>query len=149
MVVELKNSLFQICIVIVITLVIFNLAVAFVDGTGVFQTEYKKGFQPTEGADANSTFGNLTGPQVAGMGNLWSLVLTAAGITGLFLAWLTRSLAIVGIVIFSIVFWATYINTLGIVHATDLIPGSFILIGTTAMFFVWAGAIIGMLTGSG
>jgi len=144
MVVEIKNTFFQICIVIVITLILFNLAVAWVDTLNIYQTNVDTGI--ATGADQNETFQNIAGINID---SIWTLVLTGTAIAGIALAWITRSTTIIGIVLFSLVFWASYWNTLSILNIGDYIPGGFILIGTAGMLFIWVGAIIGMLSGSG
>jgi len=151
MAMELKNSLFQICIIITISLFVFNLCVHYVSGMGVFPTGATGGFEP--GDDSNETLQRSTvGPDYPGgitMTSMWGFVLTAAGAVGLLVAWLTHSTSVLGVFIFSVAFWASYINTIGIINIGNYIPSGFILIGTAAMGLIWIGAVAGMLSGSG
>lgn len=148
MVVVLKNTFFQICIVIVLTLIIFNLAVAWINTLGVFQTTVDAGI--TTGSNSNATMSGITDQPIT---SIWDFVLTGtltgAAAAGLVLTWLTRSTTILGIWIFSVIFWAAYLNTIGILELYNYIPIGFILIGTVGMLFIWAAAIAGMLSGSG
>jgi len=143
---ELKQTLFQICIIITLSLFIFNLSVHYVSGMGIFDTGSHSGIVP--GDDGNTTFSSVTQDNT-GMNGIWALVLTGAGLGGLVVAWMTHSTAILGVSIFSVAFWAAYLNTITILGIGNYIPEGFLLIGTAGMGFVWAGAIAGMLSGSG
>lgn len=145
------SSFFQICVYLTIIMFIFSLSVSYVSGLGVFPVSVESGFQ--SGDNFSGSFENVTKqPEYLGglsMDLIWGLVLTGSGLAGLFLAWLTRSTAIIGVFIFSIAFWAAYVNTLGILNIGNYIDPNLIGIGTAAMGFIWIGAIAGMLSGSG
>lgn len=145
------SSFFQICVYLTLIMFIFSLCVSYISGLNVFGITVEEGFQP--GSNFSDTFAGVTRqPEYLGgisMDLIWGLVLTGAGIAGLFLAWVTRSTAIIGILIFSISFWAAYGNCLSILNPMGWVDPNLIGIGTAAMGFIWVGAIIGMLTGSG
>jgi len=138
-------------------MIIFTLSVNFVSGLGVFPTSYETGF--VESDNTSETFENLTniesqtddsGNTILGLDALLIGLLGAGGIIAIVAAWVTRSPVILGVYAFSAVFWASYIRMLVILEL-DLFTSfdGFVGIGTAAMFFVFAGAIAGMLSGSG
>jgi hypothetical protein len=139
------NTFYQVCIYITVGLVLVTLSINFVNALEIFPVEAKKGFDVAEG-DTNSTFASLTQDDTS-MTNLWLMIITGAGIGGLLIAWFTHSPAILGVYVFSVVFWASYLNALGFVM--NYVPAGFLLIGTVGMGFIFVGAIGGMLSGSG
>lgn len=151
------NTFFQVCIFTCIALVIFTLSINFVDSLNVFGVPVQMGFEP-EGT-ANETFEQLTnvtyetqeGITLSGMDALWMIILGGGVGIGLVVAWLTHSTSILGVFVFSSIFWASYARSLGVLNVGGLLDpiSGFILIGTVAMGFVWAGAVAGMLSGSG
>jgi len=149
------NTFFQVCIFTCIALVIFTLSINFVSALNVFGVPVQMGFEP--GDAANETFEDLTnvtyetqeGITLSGMDALWMVILGGGIGIGLVVAWLTHSTAILGVFVFSSIFWASYVRSLGVLNVGGYLPGGFILIGTVAFGFVWAGAIAGMLSGSG
>jgi len=60
-----------------------------------------------------------------------------------------RSPVFAGIFLFGTVFWASYVNTMIVLNLGNFVPTEFLLIGTVAMMFVFSGAVVGMLSGSG
>lgn len=146
------NTFFQICTYITICMIMFCISVNFVSGLGVFGDMEVIG-GPDMGNNTNDTFQRITykvdTPEGENITDLWALVIAGAGIAGLVVAWLTHSTSIIGVFIFSAVFWAAYINTLSILNVVSWIPIGYITLFSTGMAFIWIGAIIGMLTGSG
>lgn len=144
------QSLFRVCIGITIFMVIFTLSVSFVNDLGVLPA-IAEGVGV--GDNSSDTLAGMTEqseyPGGLSMGTIWSIVLTGAGIGALVVAWMTHSTTVIGVLIFSIGFWASYVNCIGILNIGGYIPEGFIMIGSTAMLFVWIGAIAGMLSGSG
>ena len=132
-------------------MVIFTLSVNFVNALDIFPDKAQAGIQP--GDSSNETMGKFTEqadyPSGFFMDNLWAVVLTATGAIGIVVAWITKSTAIIGVYVFSVIFWASYINALSIINLANYVPLSFIGIGTGGMLFVWIGAVAGMLSGSG
>lgn len=146
------RSFFHLCIYFCLIMLIFTISINFVSGLGIFPTSYETGI--VEGDTANETFEDITDIEEKegklGIDALLLGVLGGAGIGAIILAWVTRSPVVLGVYAFSAVFWASYIRTL-VVLDLDIFGslGGFIAIGTTAMFFIFAGAIAGMLSGSG
>lgn len=142
------KTLYQTCVIICITMIFFTLTISFVDGLGIFDP-VEEGFDTS--GNSSDIFNRTTNIETTeggfGMDALWLAVLGGGGIAAVVLAWATRSPIIIGVYVFSAVFWAAYLNSLSIV--SSLVPGEFLVIGTVGMFFAFAGAIAGMLSGSG
>jgi len=134
-------------------MVIFTLSITFVNAMGVFSpVEYGV----DSGANTSGFFEDITDTEYnesdfedqVGMDAVW-LVGGLGGALTLAIASLTRSPVILGVGLFSTVFWACYINTLSIINIGGYIPLEFTAIGTGAMMFIFVGAVAGMLSGSG
>jgi len=141
-----SNTFFQICVNICLCLVILTLSINFVVELNIFPVDMGSGLTPSD--TTNETMENITG-RIGGVQNIWLMVYTGAGIGGLVIAWITRSTTVLGVYIFGAVFWISYIRCLSILNLGQYLPVGFIMIGTTAMGFVFIGAIAGMLSGSG
>lgn len=139
------NTAFQACMYFTIILLIFTLSVNFVSAANFFNTQTPTGVELNT-SSTNSTFLTLTGQTTT---DLWLLVLVAAGAGGIVVAWLTHSTAILGVYLFSVIFWGSYGSMLGVTRIGNYIPVAFLFIATAALIFIWMGAIIGMLSGSG
>ena len=146
------NTFFQICVYMTLCMIIFTLSINFVSALDVF---------PTGGVEAgvdvkdttNETFMEFTkstdNPTGLSISSIWIIVLTGAGIGALLIAWITKSTVILGVYIFSVIFWVSYGNALSVLDIGNYIPIGFLAIGTGGMIFIWVGAIAGMLSGSG
>ena len=150
------STFYQICVYITITMVLFTLAVNFVSAMNIFQTGIDVG-KDVSGNSSNifSSFTDVSSEGYTGMNAIWNLLLgSAIGLAaGAFLGLLMHSTVFMGIGLFSGVFWSSYINTIGIINVNNWLmtyPLSlFVVLGTVGMMFIFAGAIIGMLSGSG
>lgn len=153
------KSLYQSCVTITIAVIVFTLALNFINGLNVFSTQVQGGFGIEDTApDQFRYLANISNETESdlGMDDLWIVLLMGAGMGGIVIAWITRSPVIIGVYVFSVVFWASYMNAVGIISSILSVDGdistqmvSFLFIGTVAMFFVFAGAVTGMLSGSG
>jgi len=146
------NTFFQSCIYICIGLIVLTMSINFVSALGVFGFDIDAGFP--SGTDFDDlTDVNFTGDDThdadSGLQGLWLIMITGAGIGGLTVAWITKSPVVLGVFVFSAVFWASYISASAVLLVGDFIPAGFLAIGTAIMGFFWAGAIAGMLSGSG
>lgn len=144
------NTFYQYCVYICICLIVFSMSIAFVNSLDVFGIEYDVGY--SGGDSSNESFVELTTNQSGvgfDMGDIWGMATIGTGLVGLLLVALTRSTVIIGVYIFSAVFWMSYVNILFVVYSLLVGLELFVVIGTTAMFFAWVGAIVGMLSGSG
>ena len=140
------GTFFKLCVYITFCLLIFTLSVNFVSASGFFPVTVEAG--PEIGDSANETFLNLVGGDFTTT-DMWIVVLTGTGAIGILVAWLTRSTAILGVYLFSVIFWASYLNMISVTNLLNYVPLGFLAIGTTGMIFIYVGAVIGMLSGSG
>lgn len=144
------NTFYQYCVYITLCMVIFSLAISFVNALQVFDIEASG--SPITNNTSDSVINRLTQNSSGlglGVGELIGIVIVGGG-AGLVIAWATHSTTAIGAFAFSALFWAAYGNMISVVHI--LIPPSlagFLLIGTVAMGFVWVAAVIGMFSGSG
>ena len=133
---------------ITIAMLIFSLAINFVSASEFFPVEAETGFDINE-SNSSDIFQILTGRSPSG---IWTILIGASAVAlvgSVVLAFLTHSTAIIGVYIFSIVFWASYMNMMWVVGIGGYVPAGLQLIGTASLIFIWMGAIIGMLSGSG
>lgn len=141
------NTLYRICIVICLGLLVFTLAVSYLEGTGAFGVSGSSGKALGSTGDIISDVSSLDDSD-ANMNYLWLLVFGGAA-AGLITGWLTQSVVPLGIGVFGSVFWASFINTHGILSYGGYVPSELLSIFTIITVFVFIGACIGMLTGSG
>jgi len=147
------NTFFQFCVYICICLIGFNLAFIFVTTAQYLGDTHDTGPFDLNLSNASENFETIT--QGESTGNIWNYVLGVGAVAGVLasiaIGIATSSTNVMGIGIFSTVFWTSYGSTLATVTSSSLLSGleGFIMIGTVIMFFLWIGAIIGMLSGSG
>ncbi|NIQ88323.1 MAG: hypothetical protein GWN93_04300 [Deltaproteobacteria bacterium] len=139
------NTLFRICIVICLGLLIFSLAVSYLEGTGAFEVSGGAG---KDIGSTSTVLGDATDIDETNMNYIWGVVITST-IVGAIGSYFMHSVVPIGISIFSSVFWASFINTHGILSVGGYIPGDLMTIFTIVTVFVFIGACVGMLTGSG
>jgi len=126
-------------------LLIFTFAVNYLSSTGAFPITGSSGQQIT---DTGTVLEETTDLATPDMGYLWIIVTTGI-LAGLAISYLTRSIVPGGLFIFGTVFWASFINTHGILTIGGYVPGEIMTMFTIATVFIFIGACIGMLTGSG
>jgi len=143
------SSFYQTCIYLCIVIIIFTLSINFINTLGIFK-DVDSGIE-TEG-DADNIFQEISSFD-GGFEYVWLTLLTASGIGALLVAKLTSSTNMIGIWLFSSVFWSSYAKCISVVNINSngvaWIPADFLIIFTVGLLFLWAAAIIGMLTGSG
>jgi len=139
------STFFQTTIYICILIIILTLTINFLNGLDLY-TNVNTGISVS--GPANNVFQVITGFS-GGFEYIWLSLLTAAGLGALVVAKLTQSTNMIGVWLFSGVFWTSYNKCISVVNVSDWIPTEFILIFTVALLFLWAASIIGMLTGSG
>jgi len=148
------KTFFQLCVWLSISLILFNLGFAVVNGMGIF-TPVEGGI--SAGDDASSTVSALTDVDAdgkTGMEAIWVMVagtsiIAAAG--GVALGLIFHSTVFVGISLFSTVFWASYVSTYILLETMfgQYGLGGFLIMATVGVSFLFIAAIIGMLSGSG
>lgn len=144
-------TLFQTCVYFTIIMLIFTLCINFVSFLDIFGT--------TEiGADVDLNDGGETFESISGnpISSIWECFTSAKGLATLLglggsivVGALLRSPAVIGVGLFSTVFWASYLNMMGILSLGGFMPPQLLGIAHAVMLFIWAGAAIGMLSGSG
>lgn len=138
------NTFFQLCIYFCICMIVLTLSINFINGLDIFETvETGVGIS----GDSDNIFSQLTG-LTGGMEFIWLAVTSLAGVGAVLLATFMHSAIPVGAYLFSVVFWTSYGRSLSVLSGL-YIPSDFLLIGTVAMLFIWAGALAGMFSGSG
>ena len=143
------STFFQTCVYLCILIIIFTFAISFINSLNLFY-DVETGVG-TEGT-SNNIFETITGFS-GGFEYIWISLLTATGLGALVVAKLTQSTNMIGVWLFSGVFWTSYSKCISVINISygsqQWIPAQFLIIFTVALLFLWAAAIIGMLTGSG
>jgi hypothetical protein len=117
--------------------------------SGIAPTAFPNTNPPKTGLEnQDSILTTITGTSDTTLNTIWlgSIGLTFALALGL--AYLTQSMTPIGIYIFSSFFWTSYLRLLSVI-SFNFIPADFITIFTVGILFVFVGAIIGIMTGSG
>jgi hypothetical protein len=146
------ESFYQVCVYLSVALMVFTLSINFTAGLGVFGDISPSGGMDVSG-NSSDIVGNFTKnpSSEGGFGNIWLLVFGAgtaiAGLGALAIAIATQNATFVGVYVFSVYFWASYINALSIISLGGFLPASFILLFTIPIGFVFIGAVVGMLSG--
>jgi len=140
------NTFFRICIFITLGLIIFSLAINFVEGLNIFPVSGSPHSNVTGVDNALTVLTKLENPTMQG---LFILVTSVTALLAVGLSYLTASITPLGIFIFGEVFWTAWIRSQVILSYGGFIPGDFLLLFTVGALFVFIAAIIGMLTGSG
>jgi len=144
---EMQNF-FSVCIYLTIGLMVFCLALNFfvvLNIFGVGQIGPEMGNNSS--ADVQRFTQNPEFPSGMTMGAIWAIVLSASTGVGILLSWLTQDASLLGVFIFSGVFWSSYINAMTIINAMLVIPGVILGLFTVPIFFLFIAAVIGMLSG--
>jgi len=139
------NTFFRICFFMCLALITFNMLFLFVESTGAFPYSDDKAID----IDDSNALSILTGLDDPSMNAIWAIATTGGAIGAITIAWITHSIAPIGIYLFSEIFWTSYIHTHNIVNVGGYVPESLIAVFTVGILFVFIAAIIGMLTGSG
>jgi len=149
---ELQN-LYQICIFFSVGLMVFTLAVNFTVGLGVFGDITPSSGIDVYGQNSSDAVGDFTkNPDIfnLGVGDLWIIVFGGAGIAAIggsiAIAIATQNASFVGVYLFGVFFWSSYINTLGILAIVAISP-ALLLLFSIPIGFIFVGAVIGMLAG--
>jgi len=144
-------NFFRTCIYICMSLILFTLVINFIDGTGAFPADVESGQQVTTDQGSGGALSVFTNLDDANMNAVWGIAVGLTGLGAIGLAWLTHSIAPVGIHLFSTVFWTSYIRAWGVVSVggfTDDI-GGLMLVFTVGILFLFIAAVVGILTGGG
>ena len=139
------NSFFQTCYYLCIVMIVFSVAIIFVNSLNLF-TDVESGVHLGDTPD--DIFYAITGFR-GGAQAMWTALVIGTGVAALGVAVVTKSTNMIGVWLFSTVFWTGYHKCISVVDIGGWIQDSFLLMFTVAFLFLFVGAIIGMLTGSG
>ena len=139
------NTFFRICIFICLSLIVFNVVFALVDGLGAFPHEKGK---PGPEFDESNVLSHITKLD-GGMEIIWLGVTTLSFLGVVVLAAVTHSVIPIGLHLFSTVFWTSWIHTQSIISYGGFVPVDIVTVFFVGTLFVFIAAVIGILTGGG
>ena len=139
------STFFQTCIYLCILIIILTFSISFINGLKLF-TSSESGISTEK--ESNNVLELVSGFE-GGFEYIWLTLLTATGLGALVVAKITQSTNMIGVWLFSGIFWTSYNKCISVVSVNNWIPAEFLLIFTVAILFLWVAAITGMLTGSG
>lgn len=138
------SSFFRIAVYFCLMMIIFTLAINFVSALNIFSN-----VDSGVGVDLSSShadiFEKLSG-FTGGIQYLWVILLTAGGVATIIIAKIVGSTNIIGVYVFSSIFWTSFNRCLTVVNIGSFVPPTFITIFVVAIFFVWVASLISMLT---
>ena len=140
------NTFFRIAIWFTMVMLMFTLVLNFIDSLGAFPVDSVPGQQ---GLDEGNILEKLTGLSNPTMGGIFLIVTSIGGIAAVGTAVLTHQVSPIGVYLFSVVFWTSYIRINSVLSAGGFIPVEILTIGFVGIMFIFIAAVIGMLTGSG
>jgi len=140
------RSFYQIAITLTFILFIFSLLASFISSTGAFPFTDEMGISIESDSDWLTKFTGLTDPT---MGAIFLGVTGLTFIGAVALAVATHSVVPIGLHLFSLVFWSSWVKFSVILGYGGYIPGGLLVIFTVGVMFVFIAAIVGILTGSG
>ena len=137
-------SFFRTCTYLCMGLIVFTLAINFVNTLGAF-TAYEAGGEDITSQSAIEKISGLDG----GMATLWGLAVGIGLAGALALVYLSKQISPIGIYLFSTVFWTSWIRMNSVINVGGVMPVELMAIFTVGALFLFVAAMIGMLTGSG
>ena len=140
------NSFFRICIMFCLLMLTFSLVANFVAGLNIFPNVTDIGMEVD---DTESALTTLTGLSDPNMNAIWIGITGITFIGVVALAALTQSMIPIGLHLFGVVFWTSWIRMSSILSYGGYIPEEFLIIVTVGVMFVFIAAIIGLITGGG
>lgn len=136
------------CFYFCVVLILISLGWGFLRGADGLWTASASDQNTLEGTDDNSLIQELTGLDSSGT-DMWLMITTIGGAAALAFSWMVHSLTPLGLYLFGVAFWTSYNGTITMINMNGWLPGDLILMITVGMAFLFIGAIIGMITGSG
>ena len=140
------RNFFQAAIVITFMMFIFGALASVIASTSAFPFTEDLGIGITSESDFLSKFTGLSDPSMK------ALFIGVTGLTfigAVALAVATHSVVPIGLHLFSLVFWSSWVKFSVILSYGGYIPGGLLVIFTVGVMFVFVAAIVGILTGSG
>jgi len=141
------NTLFRICVYYCVALLIFTLAFNFVTSVGAFDVTSGPGITNVNEENLLSFFSDWSGGMNAVFGGFVILSFSLV----VLLAWAFHSMIPIGIYIFSMIFWTSFLRAWGIFMDAGFLEGlqEFTFMFWAGTVFIFIGATVGMSTGSG
>jgi len=141
-------------------MLVFSLSINFVVGANFYQSNNTL-TTGLEDQDANETISDITtgnldsdNPGSFSFESVWGIAAGISVVGAIVVGWLFKDARILGIYIFGVVFWASYISMLSILsivpqfNPLELSNPLFIIIHSTCIM-TFIGAIVGMFTNAG
>ena len=142
------NTFFRTCVYICIGIIIFTLCINVANG--LMEDFYPMTLEGgSSGINQSNALSKVTGLDNPNMNNLWLLAIGVGLAIGGIWSYLARSVTPIGVVLFSEVFWTSWIRMQNILSMGDWLNGDIILVFTVVVMMLFIAAVIGMLTGSG
>lgn len=117
-----------------LAITLFNLSVTFISSLGVFPIEFESGAE--EELELNLDY-------------VWSITIGFGTAFTLIVCILMRSVIPLGLYVFSLIFWGSWISAQSILSTGGYVPAEFIALVTFGVAVLFGAAIVGILTGSG
>lgn len=139
------SSLFQACFYFCMVITVVTLFINIVGAMDVFgESNYETGVNI--GEDPDNVFQDVSG---LSNGYEWFWLAAVGGGLGasILIGIATSSTIPIGVFLFGTVFWTSYTRLMSITG--NYIPNDFMLGITVALMFLFAGAVIGLLSGGG
>ena len=139
------DNLFRVCLGFTIMLLAFSLVANFVSALGVFPHTTNIGLDAGDTDDALAELTGLDSP------NMQAIFIGVTGLTfigAVALSVLTKTITPIGLHLFGVVFWTSWIRMSSVLGYGGYIPAELLGVFTIGAMFIFIGAIIGMLTGS-
>jgi len=139
------STLYQSCFYFCLAITIATLFINFVDGLDLFGNANIE-IGADIGNNATNAFTQITG-LTGGFEYFWGLAVGVGLAVTSVIAYATQSTTPIGVYLFGTLFWTSYTRLLSITGG--FIPDSFELGVTVALMLLFAGAVVGMLSGGG
>lgn len=139
------DNLFKICIGFTLFLLAFSLMANFISALEVFPHTTSIGL---DAEDTNSALEQLTGLDSPNMQYIFLGAVSLTFIGAVALAYLTKQIIPIGIHLFGVIFWTSWVRMSSVLGYGGYIPVELLAVFTIGAVFIFIGAIIGMLTGN-
>jgi len=139
------NNLFKICIGFTLLLLAFSLMANFLSVLEVFPHTTNIGLDVDSNEGALQILTGLDEP------NMQYIFLGVTGLTfigAVALCYLTKQIIPIGIHLFGVIFWTSWIRMTSALGYGGYMPVELLAVFTIGTMFIFIGAIIGMLTGN-
>ena len=137
-------SIRTLLIYMTITLLVFTLAINFVDSLNVFPISLSTGMQIDNSTNAIAV---VTGNSDNTINSLWTIGVGLGAGAALLGAFVSKSATPIALYIFGSIFWTSYLRALSIITFGGYIPTEYITMFTVGVVFLFVAAFISILAG--